>query len=341
MLTNSPNGLSSFGVPVMPGLAQPFTGTYYFVNPATGSDSNPGTSADRPFATLYKANAAVTSGKNDVIFLIGDGSTTGTARLSTALAQTIDSSATSGKLTISKNAVHIVGIASESNNSRARVAPPSGTYTVTTFNSAVMVEVSGAGCSISNLSFYNGFSTGGAAQICMKVSAARNVFNNCQFQGLQDAGSAADAGSRSLLVTGGGESVFNNCIIGNDTIDRGAANANLELAGATPRNTFNRCIFPAQTTAATPLFILGTGAGCVDRWNLFDSCLFINNIKSTSTIMTVGISFTNASPGGALVLKNCTAMGMTKWGDTNALANTLIDMPVVSAAAGGLSLAPT
>lgn len=340
-LTNSPNGLSSFGVPVMPGLPSVFTGNYYFVDPATGSDSNPGTSSDRPFATLYRANAAVTSGNNDVIFLIGDGATTGTARLSTALAQTIDSTATSGKLTVSKDAVHIIGIASASNNSRARIAPPSGTYTAATFNSAVMIEFSGNGCSMTNVSVFNGFSTGTTSQIAVKVSGSRNVFTDCQFQGMCDAASAASAGSRSLMVTGGGENVFNNCIIGADTVARGAANASLELAGATPRNSFNRCVFPVQTSAATPLFVLGTGAGCVDRWNVFDNCLFLNNIKSTSTIMTVGASFTNASPGGMLVFRGGMAVGMTKWGDTNALANSFIDMPAVSAAAGGLGLAPS
>jgi hypothetical protein len=34
-------------------------------------------------------------------------------------------------------------------------------------------------------------------------------------------------------------------------------------------------------------------------------------------------------------------IGITKFGDTNALAKSYLDMPVISAAAGGLMLAPS
>lgn len=340
--TNAPNGLTSFGIPVLPGLPLPFTGNYWFVDPDTGSDGYEGTSASRPFATLYQAYSKCVSGNNDVIVLIGNGSTTGTARLSTALAQIIDSTATSGKLTFAKNAVHVIGIGSPSNNNRARIAPPSGTYTQATFNSAVMIEVSGSGCMFMNLSAFNGFSTGGAAQICWKDSGGRNSYVNCQFQGMGDAESAADTGSRSFLISGSsGEHKFLGCTFGLDTVTRSVANATLEFAGATPRSTFKDCIFPMQTSANSPLHILGTGAGCVDRWQLFDNCMFINNTKSTSTATTVAASFTNAAPGGLLMFKHCALIGSTKWGDANMLANSFIDMPAVSAAAGGLSLAPS
>ena len=44
-LTNFPNGISSFGVPVLGGiLGIPFTGTYWFVDPVNGLDGNAGTS---------------------------------------------------------------------------------------------------------------------------------------------------------------------------------------------------------------------------------------------------------------------------------------------------------
>lgn len=339
--SNAPNGLTSFGVPVMPGLPAPYTGNYYFVDPDTGSDGYEGTSAARPFATLYQAYSKVTSGNNDVIFLIGNGAASGTARLSTALAQTIDSTATSGKITFAKDAMHLIGVASAANNSRARIAPPSGTYTVTTFGSANMVEVTGNGCSFLNISIFGGFSTGGASQITWKNTGSRNYYGNCQIQGLMDAGSAQNAGSRSLLVTTGGENVFDRCIIGGDTVTSTVANASLELAGATPRNTFRDCMFPRMTSSATSLFVLGTGNACVDRTNTFENCSFVNAIASTSTQMTVATSFTTASPGGLLLLKDCMLVGATKWGDANALANSYLNMPVVSAAAGGLGLAPS
>lgn len=340
-LTNFPNGLTSFGIPVLGGAALPFTGKYFFVDPANGSDSNNGRSPSKALSTLYKAHSLCTSGDNDVVFLIGDGGTTATARLSLANAQSVDSSATTGMLTWSKSATHLIGIAAPNRIAqRARIAPPSGTYTVTTFNSATFITVSGSGCLFMNLSIFHGFSTGGAAQITLTVSGSRNAFVNMHIGGIGDAGSAGDAGSRNVKITGA-ENLFQSCTIGLDTVTRSAANASVELANATPRNSFVDCDFPIMTSSATVLGILGTGNGCVDRYNQFVRCRFLNAVKSTSTTMTVLASFTTASPGGMLVFNDCMSVGVTDWGDTNALANSYVDMAAPSASAGGIGVAPS
>lgn len=343
-LTNFPNGLTSFGIPVLSGMPLPFTGTYFFVDPLNGSDGNTGLSPNRALATLYKAHSLCTSGNNDVVFLIGNGGTTATARLSLALAQTVDSSATSGVLTWSKNATHLIGITAPAMVAqRARIAPPSGTYTQATFGSGNFIVVSGSGCYFSNFSIFHGFSTGGTNQIALTVTGSRNAFVNVQVGGMGDQDSADDAGSRSVKIGSGGsgENLFYNCVIGLDTITRGAANASVELAGATPRNAFIDCIFPFQTDAATPLGILGTGNGCVDRWNLFKNCAFLNNVDSTSTTMTVLGSFTTASPGGNVILQQSMVSGVTDWGDANFFANSYLDMAAPSASAGGLAVNPS
>jgi hypothetical protein len=75
-LTNFPNGVSSFGVPVIGGGSGPFEpyATYYFVdaNNFTGnsSDGNTGLSPEEPFTTMGAAFNAVSSG--DVITFIGN-----------------------------------------------------------------------------------------------------------------------------------------------------------------------------------------------------------------------------------------------------------------------------
>ena len=342
-LTNFPNGISSFGVPVLGGVGGiPFSGNYYFVDPVTGADGNPGTS-ELPLATLYAAHGKCTAGNNDVVIIVGDGSTTATARLSKALAQAYDSTATTGKLIWSKNATHLIGMtAPTAYSKRARIAPPSGTYTVTTFGSADMVSVTAAGCYFGNFSVFNGFSTGGAAQRCWVDTGGRNFYSNVHFGGMGDAGSAADAGSRSLVLSGStGENTFDSCTIGLDTVSRGAANASLEFAGATPRNTFKNCIFPFETSAATPLGILGTGAGCMDRFQYFNGCVFLNGVASTSTTMTVLGSMTNAAPGGGIFYKDCTLLGITDFGDTNALTVSYVDGGTVTAATSGIAVKPT
>lgn len=344
-LTNFPNGVSSFGIPVLGGANIPFTGKYYFVNPATGSDGNTGTSVGRPFQTLYKAHSVCTSGNNDVVYLIGNGASTGSARLSTALAQTVDSSVTAGTLVWSKNATHLIGITAPTMVAqRARIAPPTGVYTQATFGSGNFVTVSGAGCMFANFSLFNGFSTGDVNQICWTDTGGRNFYQNVNFGGMGDAASAADAGSRSLKIgsAGTGENTFVGCTIGLDTITRSAANASLELAGATPRNTFIDCQFPFQTSSATVLGILGTGNNCVDRTNFFRRCLFANNIKSTSTQMTALVSFTTASPGGLLDFDAGSSMvGVTKWGDTNGLANSYVMAGSPTQATSGIAVNPS
>jgi hypothetical protein len=276
--------------------------------------------------------------------LIGNGQSSGTARLSLAAAQAVTSSATTGVLNWTKNATHLFGITAPNMYAkRARIAPPTGTYTQATFGSGNFVVVSGSGCMFSNFSLFHGFSTGGVNQICWTDNGSRNAYSNVDIGGMGDAASAADAGSRSLKIgsAGSGENSFYHCTIGLDTVARGAANASIEFAGGTPRNTFEDCIIPADASAASPFFVLCTGASAIDRGNVFKRSLFINDIKSGATTMTAAISMTSASPGGLLGVLGSVLIGGTKWGDTNALANTYIDMPVISAAAGGLALNPS
>jgi len=345
-LTNFPNGLTSFGVPLVGGIGGiPLTGTWFFVNPATGSDANDGLSPETPLATLYMAHHKMTAGKNDVCVLIGDGSTTGAARLSTALAQTVNSAATAGTLAWTKNACHLIGeTAPTAAASRAHIAPPSGTYTQATFGSGNFVTVSAQGCIFANFSLFNGFSTGGNNQICWTDSGGRNSYYNVQFGGAGDAASAASSTSRSLLITGTtGENLFASCTIGLDTVSRGVANASMEFAGGSPRNVFWNCLFPMVAGAATPLFIVTAAASAIDRFQWFYDCLFVNDINSSGTALTVGISMA-ASAGGILVMQRCTLVGgntSTNWGDAAALSQIWVDGGAPTAGTTGLAVNPT
>jgi hypothetical protein len=344
-MTNFPNGITSFGIPALGSGMVPFPlgGTPYFCDPANGSDGQDGTSPESAVATLYRALALCTAGKNDTVYLIGDGSTTGTARLSLALAQSIDSSATTGVLTWNKNATHLIGITAPAMVAqRARIAPPSGTYTQSTFGSGNFLVVSASGCLFANFSMFHGFSTGGTNQICVTVTGSRNAFVNVHMGGMGDQTSADDTGSRSLKIgsSGSGENYFENCVIGLDTVTRGAANASVEFAGGTPRNIFRGCVFPFMCDAATPLGILTAGAAACDRFQLFDGCAFINAVDSTSTTMTA-LTTMAASSGGHVVLKNTLTVGMTDlFSDATTAGQMFIDMPAPSNSAGGLAVAP-
>lgn len=337
------SGLEVAGVPTMGmGGWPPFTGKWYFVDPANGIDGNPGT-PESPIATLYQAHNLMRDGYNDVAVIVGNGQSSGSCRLSTALAQTIDSTVTAGTLNWTKNACHILGMTAPTMVSqRARIAPPTGTYTAATFGSGNFVVVSGQGCYFSNFSVFNGFSTGGNNQIAWTDSGGRNYYNNVAFGGAGDAASAQSTTSRSLLITGTtGENTFDGCEIGLDTVTRTVANASLEFAGGTPRNTFRGCNFPFQTSAGTVLGILAAAAASMDRWQKFDRCTFINNVGSTSTTMAA-IATLAASTGGLLLMKDCTTVGVTDlFTDATTAGQMWIDGGAPTSDATALAVAPT
>lgn len=343
MGTTNLDWLEISGVPTMGiGGAPFFTGNWYFVNPASGSDGNTG-AADFPLATLYMAHSKMTAGQNDVCVLVGNGAASGSARLSTALAQSVDSTATTGTLTWSKNACHLVGMTAPTMCAqRARIAPPSGTYTQATFGSGNFVTVSASGCYFGNFSLFNGFSTGGTNQICWTDSGGRNYYNNVNFGGMGDAASAADAGSRSLKISGStGESTYVNCQIGLDTVTRSAANSSIEFAGGCPRNNFINCNLPFMTSASTPLGIIVSAAAGSDRWQKFDRCSFINNVGSTSTTIA-GLATLAASMGGLILMKDATLVGITEFGtDATSRGQIYVDGAAPTAATSGIAVNPT
>ncbi len=339
------SGLEVAGVPTMGmGGLPPFTGNWYFVDTAHGSDGNEGT-ADSPFATIYKAYAKARSGYNDVIVLVGDGSTAGTARMSVALAASVDSTATTGTVTWAKNALHLIGLASPTGiNTRARFAPPTGTYTAATFgNSGNMFNVTASGCCFLNFSVWGGFSTGATGCITWKDSGSRNYYNSVHIAGLADAASAQNTASRSITLTACQESTFERCTFGIDTVTRTVANTTLEFLASggagCARLKFIECDFPLMTSAATALAVYGA-ISTTDRWIKFDRCVFLNNVKSTSTTMTAMTTLTGGgSPNGLVIFKDCTAIGATDWGTT--FANMYVDGAAPTADTSGIALAMT
>lgn len=345
MGTTHLSGLEVAGVPTMGMSGLPLTiGKVFFCDYVNGSDGNSG-SADYPLKTLYGAQFKMTAGNNDVAVIVGNGGTSATQRLSLANAQVLTPAATAGTLVWAKAACHIVGMTAPTMvAARARIAPPSGTYTQATFGSGNFISVTASGCYFANFSVFCGFSTGGLNQIAWTDSGGRNCYSNVNIGGIGDAAAGADTGARNLLITGTtGENTFIGCTIGLDTVDRSVANASLEFAAGTPRNTFENCVFPMRATNAGVLSILGTGAACMDRYQIFNRCRFINAMGSGATAQTVIASMTNAAPGGLMFFDQCTFIGdaSTNWGDTNALAVSYINMAIPNAGGGGLALKPT
>jgi hypothetical protein len=181
-LTAYPNGVSSFGMPVFPGVLRPYTGTAFFVCNATGlngSDINNGTSPSQPLATLAKALLLVRANYDDVIFVME-----GHAENIVSAAQI--ACATAG--------VSIVGLG----NGRARP-----TFTWTTVATATWT-VTAANVAIQNLVFVG---TGVASVTTMfAITGDDCTFTNCEF----DHANATNQALLGITITGTNRFKFDN-----------------------------------------------------------------------------------------------------------------------------------
>lgn len=296
-LTNFPNGISSFGIPMVGGVPFGPTSKVFFVhgpsaaNGGHGSDGNNGLSARRPFKTISKAHSAMTAGNNDVCFVMGNGAISGNVAETATIAW-------------SKNACHLIGVAAPGLVSqRARISAPAGDVTP-------IMNITGDGCMFSDLHLFQDFSTN-AANVCVAMSGQRNVFLRTHIAGGGNATAAVHAGTRSLTIAGGGgEHYFKDCVIGLDTIPRGtAASAEIELTGATPRNMFEDCIILSRTDgAAHDQLLIGTGG--IDRWVIFKNSVFWNDTQGGGTKADEHLNVV-AGAGGIVLLEKTTTFGAT------------------------------
>lgn len=313
-MSSTPLGITQFGAftpntaaliaQAIAGAGFGTTGRIFYCDPVNGLDTSngllaapSGAAGQGPVKTLGGGYALLRAGFNDVLVLIGNGTSTGSARLSATF-------------TWAKNAAHLFGICAPSAISqRARIAP---TLATTAF--ANFFAVSGSGCLFQNVSWFQGFDTGVAAEICMGITGSRNAFINCDFEGMGDTTGATDAGSRCIkIATGGQENYFGHCNIGLDTVSRTTSNASVEIAGGGPRNMFENCTFVFMAGDATINGLLCSGAASLDRWVLFKNCTFINAVQSTATAMT-GLVKLSASVGGMVCIQNSFSAGITSLG---------------------------
>lgn len=294
--TNFPGGLTSMGIPLLGGGTVPFgpTSKVFFVSGAEGSDGHDGTTPKKAVASVSKAHSLCTSGKNDVVFVMGNGQTSGTAR-------------ETATITWSKHSTHLVGVAAPGLvGQRARISMASGTSDVTP-----QLLVSGQGCMFSNLHLFQNFSTG-AANVCVSITGYRNVFLNCHIAGGGSETGASHAGMRSLVVESAGtegENYFKGCTIGLDTIHRGgAASAEIEFKNATNRNVFEDCLILARTTGSAHRLV-HIGASGISRWVIFKNCVFLEETSDPGGTAMTEMMNVPTSAGGFVLCQNCVVVG--------------------------------
>lgn len=154
-ITPFPNGISSFGIPVVgSGVAIPSTtGTYFFVHSGTGSSTNDGKSPTQAVASIDQAINLCTANTGDVILVMPGHAETITA------AAGIDADVAG---------IFIVGLGSGENRP------------VVTFGTATTadLDVDAANITISNIVFKNNID---AQALMIDVNAAGFTISDCEF----------------------------------------------------------------------------------------------------------------------------------------------------------------
>ncbi len=301
-ITHYPQGVSSFGspvggmLPVMGGtIAATGDAKHYFVDPANGSDGNTGFSPDKALKTVSYAYSLTVDKSGDTIHLLNDGNTSG-------------SSVESATITWSNDNVHLVGhCAPTMLSQRARIVWQ-GAPVVTP-----LINVTGNGNSFTNVSIIEETTASSTASVGVRVSGARNYFYNVAIMSMVNTNTGDEADSSVVLLSGGSENTFEHCYIGVDTSARSDANASVECENSATRNIFRDCMFPMFADAATPVFLEATTNSDIDRWLIFDRCMFINpdTMNACTTINQAFNVVDGSDLGGVIIVKDCLFNGIT------------------------------
>ena len=320
-LTNFPNGISSFGVPVY-GSLPPIRGQWFFVDVARGAEGNSGKQQNKSFDTFLTAYTACTSSAGDGICI-----------LSSSTAADSNSSIILASLDWTKHGITVVGVAAPTGYfHRSRI-------TATTADLAYLWDISG-----SNNSFYNLFVLNeGTANTCLGnviVSGNRNYFNNCHLLGgASDVpGAVALCNSLSLKAS---ECTFDDCTFGTNSTVHAQANAPIQFTTTQQgQNLFRRCRVISKSSTAGHGGVNLVGTTVMNGWTEFHDCTFTNfsatgGAKTALTKVVIGDAQTDCG----LLFHNCSEVGWAAWSVLASKAYVGCSGET-AAGAGGIATAP-
>jgi hypothetical protein len=277
---------------------------WFLVDPANGNDNYDGVSFKNPLASVEEAENRCVANQHDVVFYVAGASGNNLA----------------AALTWDKSYTHLVGLCAPN-----RTAPRSRIFQTSTLTGASpLITISASGCVFKDLYIFQGVNDA-TSLINVSVNGGRNYFENVHFAGGGHAAQAIDGGA-SLKLDGAEENLFKNCTIGVDTIDAGDGMMGILFDGEAHRNLFEKCTVRMRAGNGGAGWVEVVDATGIDRDNVFDDCLFLNN---SATALTSG--FVIPAGMGAprkILLKKCTTLGATKldandrgvlYGDMNAV----------------------
>ena len=273
---------------VLQGIPRGPKSKFYVVDPANGSDSNPGTSFKSPLASLEAAYALTVANQHDAVLYLSGSSGNNLA----------------AAMTWSKNYTHFLGLCAPT-----RMAQRSRIFQTSTLTGASpLLTVSASGCILKDFYIFQGVDDA-TSLINVSVTGGRNYFENVHFAGGGHATQAIDGGA-SLKLDGAEENTFYKCTIGVDTVDAATGMMGILFDSEAHRNLFEKCTVRIRAGNAGAGWVEVVDATGIDRDNTFDDCIFLNN---SATSLTSG--FVIPAGMGAprkILLKNCMTLGATK-----------------------------
>jgi len=274
--------LVSLGVPRGP------NSQIYLVDPANGSDSNPGKSFASPLASVEAAEDLCVANQHDVVLYLAGSSGNNLA----------------AALTWDKNYTHLIGWCAPTGvANRARIF-----QTSTLTGASPLLNITASGCIFRNFYIFQGVDDA-TSLINVQVTGGRNYFEDVHFAGGGHATMAINGGA-SLKLDGAEENLFRHCTIGVDTVDAATGMMGVLFDGEAHRNIFEQCTIRMRAGNAGAGFVEVVDATGIDRDTTFVECLFLNN---SGTAMTSG--FVIPAGMGAprkIFLKDCMLYGCSK-----------------------------
>lgn len=272
----------------------------FVVDPGHGSDTNSGDHWNAPLATISAALALCTTGHHDTVLVVGS---------ATAITET-------AAVDWNLNLTHLVGLGTRGlYGKRTRII--SGTDDLSPF-----ITVSGYGCIFKNLRIVHEQADDTGSLVCVKVTGARNLFEDVEFCGNVTASSAIDTGCSLQIGSGGSENLFRRCVFGMDTVESatGLMAIVVNASAGAARNRFEDCVIHGYAGSTSAGFVELMNATAIDRAMTFKRCEFINLGGST---MASAFVFTGGVDARykRVFLIDCVGLGFTDWdaGDTGML----------------------
>lgn len=320
MITNFPNGISSFGIQLPAGDLPATKGRYIFVDYGSGNDGNDGLSPEKAVKTLAQAYSMATTNMDDVIVLTGSSTHVLTSMLD-----------------ISKNRVHFVGMDASGGRMFGQNAKVSLGVT-TAASDIATIKNTGVRNTFTNIKFMNS-NTVAQGLYCVAEGGEYAKYTNCEFYKDTD----LDETAAAEVLNNGDSAQWIGCTFGSSANiiadDKIRPNMLLTatLSGKKCRDNYiEGCLFLSKAGGTEAVRIYGANATDVERMFLVKDSVFYNNILSAAT-PAHAVGFGSAQTEGCVILKNCTSVDHTVM--AQAAKNIYVDGAVPTFATTGVSVA--